>query len=196
MKPVSDEKANERKHQVDQAVDEFLDLNPKKVEAVARAIATHVRAGRIVVSGGTGAGKTTVAKALSGLLHIPFFELDDYIPGGGHDNRAVFLARLEQGMNNLWEDLPGKKPWVIEHIECCSPLFREFFEPEFAILITPGEEHLKAVASARDKVGSDSKGKRTSRSLETNRRAIKQFREAPGTVLAESKAWQIKRLSP
>ena len=64
------------------------------------------RPNRILVAGGSGAGKTTLARLISGELGVPHFEIDALHHGPNWEVREEFVSDVEE-----WT---GKPAWVTE----------------------------------------------------------------------------------
>lgn len=61
---------------------------------------------RIAIAGVTGAGKSTLARRVSGMLHLPYTEIDSLYHGPGWVPRSSFIAEVDA--------LTAGDDWVIE----------------------------------------------------------------------------------
>lgn len=174
-------------------------LGPLKDEAVLKkaaktitAIVEHADQKRIkmVITGGAGSGKTTLANDLSKTLGIPVFDFDEYIEGGWTDDKEEYSKRFSKALFEVWQKLPAKGSWIIEHVEACSPDIIRILHPNFRILLHPGNDSLIATAKAREVVSGD-KSDRVSRALQSAKTAEKQFKEAGGGTLKKEKSWTL-----
>jgi hypothetical protein len=147
---------------------------------------------RIVVSGGTGANKSTVAKFLGQQFDIPSFDLDEYIEGGYDPDLEVYQKRLTDSFYRVYQAMPTTSGWLLEHVLACSPSVVNFFKPNVAILLTPPVEQLIEVANARDMVGEDTKGQRAVRSVQTANEAQKHWRNLNGVMGFTAPLWSVQ----
>jgi GTPase SAR1 family protein len=189
--PSSEAKANAKKAETDTLAAQLLDLDSARLKKQATRVANFIRNSvskenaRIVITGGAGSGKTTFAGALSKELKLKDFDLDEYVEGGHTADQEAYETRLHNAFLGVWQDLPDKTGWVIEHVEACHPFLVETFEPSFAILVDPGADRLKRTAEARNAVGKADPS-REKRALETMKKAKKQFKALSGKEVSLS----------
>ena len=180
MIPREEAKLNAAKAERDERAAEVLGLSlgkiSKQAEDLAAMLKKHQRNSyKIVLTGGAGSGKTTLANELSKKLEIPIYDLDNYIRGGWTPDREEYEQRLFHAIYDLWTDLPaGDYGWIVEHVEACSPTITKFLRPNFAVLLDPGEEALMAAARARNSVGSHDE-RREDRAVSSSKLAKEQF---------------------
>lgn len=193
--PKSERESNEKKNLVDRAVESFIGMGKNFARQTAEEVILKLKDPyKIVVCGGAGSTKTTFSEALGDVLDIPTFDLDMYIPGGWTPNKKDYEHAFAEGLNNVWDDLPLAKSWIIEHIEASGPAVRDLFKPKWAIHLHFGQEQLKLVAMLRDAVSGESEGARELRALSSNKLSFDQFTKAPGKVIAEGYGWSLKEL--
>jgi hypothetical protein len=174
---------NERKRLTDNMASKLLELDPLIAKKMAISVAKSISNStdldtsklKVVVCGAAGSGKSTFARELSKELGVKAFDLDEFIPGGFTDDQKVYRLRLVKGWSSLWDSLPARSGWIVEHVEACHNDFVGAMHPDFAVYLNPGEDHLKLVASARDAVGEFTNGKRKNRALQSNEIAKRQF---------------------
>ena len=195
--PRVDHQANARKRGYDSLAASLLDLDNKKLESTAGGIAFDLLGPeqvRLFVTGGAGAGKTSVASVIGERLNLPVFDFDEYIPGGHHKDVRIYRKRLLDGMDNLWNDVPVKKGWIIEHVEACSSDMVESFKPTHCLLMRPPMRHLQLVAGARSEVSGIEEHELAQRALETAKRSVEQFAAVPGKIVKRGTGWVLKKL--
>lgn len=193
---TQDDELNKVKENTDAQVAILLKLDKEslheKVELVADVIdSTFEGQPRIVITGGAGSGKSTFAADLSTTLGIKGFSFDQYIPGGFTEKKDEYERRFNKGMYELWEDLPQKKGWVIEHVESCKPEFLGLYAADFAILLDPGEEHLRKVVEARTTLQG---GVTLARALTSAAKAVSQFEELKGEIVFKAPGVFLKQI--
>jgi hypothetical protein len=180
--PDSEAESNAKKSETDRMASELVPINKKKFKEWMGEMADalgQMKNPKIVVTGGAGSGKSSLASVLSDELGIKHFDLDAYVEGGFTDHKKTYEERLQKAYYNVWEDLPSKGGWIIEHVEACSPELVEIFRPEWAILVDTGEQKIRLTAEARNKVGKDDPT-REKRALETMKKSKKQFEALKG----------------
>lgn len=193
---TQDDALNKVKEMTDAQVGILLKLDKEslheKVELVAKLIdSTFDSEPRIVVTGGAGSGKSTFAADLASTLSVKGFSFDQYIPGGFTEKKDEYERRFNKGMYELWEDIPQKKGWIIEHVEACKPEFLGLYAADFAILLDPGEEHLRKVVEARSTLQG---GVTLARALSSATKAVSQFEELKGELVFKTPGMFLKRL--
>ena len=152
---------------------------------------------RIIVAGGAGSGKTTIAAALSKSIGVKSFDFDEYIPGGWTEDKKEYDRRFNKALYELWEDVPQKKGFIVEHVEACNPDLVGLYRPDIAILVDPGLERLRQVAEARTEASSAADPKnRLTRALQSDGRAKTQFKALPGEVIYKANGFTVKDLRP
>jgi hypothetical protein len=192
--PESDRKANKAKQELDASVAEALGTQGA-AERPAAAIASRLGPGtRLMIAGGTGAGKTELGRELSKLLQIPHLDLDLYIPSGWTPDETIYRLRMQKGLQNLWGDLPAQGGWIIEHAVAASKPLREWFQPDYVVLVTAPPARLEAVHDARSQGSLSDRKRRKARSKQTSEAASKQYQRAPGAQIAQGTTWKLKKL--
>lgn len=195
MIPDSEILANEQKTLTDRAVAAFLGMDRNLARQMAEETLFKLKPPyKIVICGGAGSTKTTFAEELSRLLEIPTFDLDQYIPGGWVEDKKAYQQAFAEGLNNLWDDIPLQKEWIIEHVEATGQEVRDLFEPKWAIHLHPGMSQLKAIATLRDVASGEEVGSRAVRAMSSDKISTQQFKQAPGKVVAEGYGWTMKEL--
>ena len=88
---------------------------------------------RIHIIGSVGSGKTTLARTLSTLFHIPYYELDNVVWERAEPND---IRRSEADRDALLLSIVNKKCWIIEgaHLKWVSPSFRR---ADLIVLLKP-----------------------------------------------------------
>lgn len=199
---TQDDELNKVKENTDAQVAILLKLDKESLhekvqevsDAIWNAVGDDVLAGvspRVVVAGGAGSGKSTFAADLSTTLGVKGFSFDQYIPGGFTEKKDEYERRFNKGMYELWEDLPQKKGWVIEHVESCKPEFLGLYAADFAILLDPGEEHLRKVVEARTTLQG---GVTLARALTSAAKAVSQFEELKGEIVFKAPGVFLKQI--
>jgi hypothetical protein len=184
---VQDPEMNRRKEETDHRAGELLHVDLDKMKADAEELAAHIRgrAGgvyKVVVSGGAGSGKTSISFRLAEALGAKHLDMDKYVPGGFTEHEVEYARRLNKALYEMWEDIPTKGGWVIDHVEACSKEVVGLLNPTFAILCDPGVERIRSVAEARTQAGSDHE-ERLSRGLQSAIKSTKQYAALKGTHL-------------
>jgi hypothetical protein len=193
--PKSEAIANARKALTDRAVEAFIGMDRQILRNMAQEALFKMKPPyRIVVCGGAGSAKTTFSEELGKILEIPTFDLDQYIPGGWVEDEKVYRRAFSEGLNNLWNDVPVEKEWIIEHVEAAGPEVRDLFHPKWAIHLHPGVSQLRAIAKLREIFSGESSGSREIRALSSDKISMSQFRDAPGRVVSEGYGWTLKEL--
>jgi hypothetical protein len=168
------------------------------VREAADGLAEHIEedAPRVLVTGGAGSGKTVLSECLEQVLKVRRLSFDEYIPGGWTEDRDEYARRFHKGLYELWEHVPQKKGWIIEHVEACHPDLVGLYPPDYAILSDPGEERLRAAVAARAAVmGKDGKDEgRLARALQSDKKAKAQFKALPGKVILEMGNFVLKKV--
>ena len=171
----------------------------KIADAIQAALGDGVLAGvdpRVLVTGGAGSGKTTLAGQLSQILGVKNLDFDEYIPGGWTTDSEEYARRFNKGLYELWEDVPKKKGWVIEHVESCASSLVGLYNPDFAVLVDPGEERLAAAAEARQAImGKGTDKGRLARALQSDKKAKEQFKAIPGEIVFKTPGFILKKVS-
>lgn len=194
--PESEVEFNERKTLTDRAVGLFLGMDRRMARQTAEEAIIRLKPPyKIVVCGGSGSFKTTFSEELSKILEVPAFDLDLYIPGGWTENQKQYQQSFAEGLNNLWDDIPLQKEWIIEHVEACGQEVRDLFKPKWAIHLHPGMSQLTAIARLRDAAAGEAVGSREVRAMSSGKLSSMQFKKAPGKVVAEGYSWMLKELS-
>jgi Cdc6-like AAA superfamily ATPase len=189
---------NRRKAAVDERASSILGMDIKKVRDVAHEIAATVRRSgalppAIVVCGGAGSGKTTLAGELSKELEIPTINLDDYLHGGFTKDEELYDERLQRALYDAWEDMPVDG-WVLEHVEASNQKIVELIRPTFALHVHPGEEHLLRAAGARNLASGEGDSFREWRAMDSKEKSEKNFNKLEGRVIGRGKTWTLKLL--
>lgn len=197
MIPKQERLANALKAKTDEKVGEVLNLSEEKVKRRAKTVGQLLRRegepARVVVTGGAGAGKSTFAGSLSDILEVPVFDFDKYIKGGFTPDASEYKDRLNSAVYDLWSDLPKSDTgYIIEHVESCNPTLIRMLNPNFAVLLDPGEEHLKRTAQVRNQVGMFNRT-REKRALDSMKTARKHFDDAPGTIVMKDGGILVKQ---
>jgi hypothetical protein len=138
-----------------------------------------------------------VAKLLSEALgSLPVFDFDEFIPGGYTKNHKYYRSRLMKGLVALWEAIPSKGGWIVDHVESCSDDFVKTFRPNFALFIHQPGAKLVQTAQVRSKVsGEEHSFEREQRALESAEYAKMQFEELPGDIVLKAPQFKLKRIS-
>lgn len=198
--PTVDHAANAAKARTDSLARELLKPDRSKALWIVRKVVAHLIKTpgpfKIAITGGAGSGKSSISKVLAEVLDVKVFDFDEYVPGGHTKDKAVYKKRLLDGMNNLWDDLPAKDGWVIEHVEAGNELMLKVFKPTFLLLMTPAPQHLLRVAEARGQASEEKEHEvyaRQTRAMESSETAKKQFEAAPGRVIAKGEGWTLKQ---
>lgn len=194
-----DPRANARKAEIDTRAADLLNWDQSRLVKVARKIADFVKGDAtktFCITGGAGSGKTSLAGELAEVLNVPNFDFDEYIPGGYTKDSKEYRGRLVKGMANLWEDMPHRPGWIIEHVEACNEDMLAAFKPDFCIFVDPEVERLLRTAQARGHVAGDDDQqvyKREQRALESSEYARMQFSKVSGPVVLSGKGWSMKK---
>lgn len=197
--PTVDSRANARKAEIDTLAADMLSWDQSRLVKVAKKIAEFVKGDSsktFCITGGAGSGKTSLAGELSEVLAIPNFDFDEYVPGGYTWQAKEYRARLVKGMTNLWDDMPRKPGWIIEHVEACNEDMVKAFKPDFCIFVDPEVERLLRTARARGHVAGDTDyqvRQREQRALESSEYARMQFSKVPGNVVLKGDGWEMKK---
>ena len=192
-----DPNANAEKAKLDSKAAGLLGFDPDEVRKAAIVLAMTLPEGAcVVVTGGAGSGKTTIARELAKTLGAKNFDFDEYIPGGYTADKTEYARRFSKGLYELWEDVPEKKAWVIEHVEACSPDLVGLYRPDYALLVDPGVERIAKAAVARSMAGDSKPEERVARGLQSAEKAKKQFNALPGEMVETGlKGFLLKELS-
>ena len=192
--------ANAAKIKMNTQVAQLLHLDEDTLKAKSKELADAIKRAsegspRILVTGGAGSGKTTIARILSTLFVVKNLDLDEYIPGGWTSDSREYARRFSKGLYELWEDVPRKKGWVIEHVEACNSLLTGLYRPDFAVLVDPGEERLREASEARSAVmGANDSKDRLARALQSDKIAKTQFNSLPGEVILKIPGFLLKKI--
>jgi Cdc6-like AAA superfamily ATPase len=195
--PEGEAAANAKKARTDRLAGEILNFDKKKIKKATNElleVLSNTKNPTIVITGGAGSGKSHLSSKLSDELGIKAFDLDQYIEGGYTKDAKAYEERLKNAFYKVWEDLPNKGGWIIEHVEACSLPAVGIFKPAFAILVNPGEEKIRLTAEARNKVGKPDPS-REKRALETTKKAISQFEGLKGAeITPKGSLYILKKL--
>jgi len=198
MIPKQERLANALKAKTDERAGEVLNFNEAKVKQRAKTVGHLLRRegepARVVVTGGAGAGKSSFAGSLSDVLDVPVFDFDKYIQGGFTPDVEEYESRLNSAVYDLWSDLPKSDTgYIIEHVEACNPTLIRMLNPNFAVLLDPGEDHLKRTAKVRNEVGTYNRS-REKRALDSMKTSRKHFEAAPGNIVMKDGGILVKKL--
>lgn len=195
---VQDPELNKAKASVDAKAGELMHLDWDAVRESAEKLADSIDGDspRVLVTGGAGSGKSTLAECLEQALKVRKLNFDEYVPGGWTSDSEEYARRFNKGLYELWEHVPQKKGWVIEHVEACHPDLVGLYPPDYAILVDPGEERLRSSAEARTAVmGADSKDQgRLARALQSDKKAKAQFNALKGEVVLKMPGFILKKV--
>lgn len=198
MIPKQERLSNAIKEKTDERAAEVLNFSEEKTKRKAKTVGQLLRRegepARIVVSGGAGSGKTSFSSSLSDVLDVPVFDFDKYIKGGWTADKDEYENRLNAAVYDLWSDLPKSDTgYIIEHVEACNPTLVRMLNPNFAVLLSPGDDVLKRTAEVRNFVGvyNRTREKRALDSMKTSRR---HFDSLPGTVVMKDGGILVKQL--
>ncbi len=185
---------NAKKARTDALASDLLNIDhgafQKATETLAATIRQRSSRKKIVITGGAGSGKSTLAIALSKALEIPSFDLDEYIVGGWTQDSTEYKRRFSEALYKVWQDLPARGDWIIEHVEACSPDSINMLRPTISIYVHPGEEQLIITAKAREHVSGDGQD-RVYRAIQSNSIADRQFYDAGGLLLMDCMYWTV-----
>lgn len=198
MIPKQERLANALKEKTDERAGEVLNFSEEKVRRRAKTVGGLLRREgeppRVVVTGGAGSGKTSFSNSLSDVLDVPVFDLDKYIRGGWTKDVEEYESRINSAVYDLWADLPKSDTgYIIEHVEACNPTLVRMLNPNFAVLLDPGEDQLKRTAQVRNSVGMYNRT-REQRALDSMKSARKHFEAAPGNIVMKDGGILIKQL--
>jgi hypothetical protein len=197
MMPTVDRELNAKKRRLDHLAGELLDLDKKDLELEASGIAFDLLGEspiRLCVTGAAGSGKTTASAVIGERLNLPVFDFDEYVPGGYHEDGKIYRKRLIDGMSNLFDALPVKRGWIVEHVEACNEDMVKAFRPTFCLLICPPTDRLLQVARVRSSLSADDPLCRELRALQSAEYAKMQFDAVPGDTIKETAGWRLKRV--
>ncbi len=199
---VQDVEANKVKSYINTQAANLIGVDMDEVRKDAKAIADSLQKElgtkqlKIVITGGAGSGKTTVAGALATELGLKVFDFDEYIPGGWTEDKKEYERRFNKGLYELWEDCGSlKKGYIIEHVEACHPDLVGLYRPDVAILVHPEIERLRKAAEARSAITGKSEG-RLERSLQSDKKATRQFNDLGGTPVYDSRMNKLQGHEP
>lgn len=201
--PRVDHAANSKKRAIDSLAADLLDIDKNQLVRIAGDVAFRLlgpETVRLMVTGGAGSGKTTFSSTVAERLNIPSFDFDEYIPGGYTPNGKDYRHRLVRGMGRLYDDLPYKTGWIIEHVEACNADMVKAFKPTHCLLLIAPPGHLLRTAQARGEAAEDSPSEtyaREKRALESSEYAKMQFDAVPGEVIGKMGGrhpWTLKKL--
>jgi shikimate kinase len=195
--------ANERKLAIDALTAELLKPNHEQIkEEIVDPIAAYFFDHEnwpinLCITGGAGAGKTTVAKLLSAAVgSVPVFDFDEFIPGGYTKNPKEYRARLMRGLMALWEAIPAKGGWIIDHVESCNEEFIKSFRPNFALYIhQPGSVLVNTARARAQASGEKDSTDREQRALESAEYAKLQFKQLQGVVVLKNPTFKLKKIT-
>lgn len=191
-----DRSANARKKEVDLLASQLLQIDEEELVGAAGDIAFRLLGPeqvRLMVTGAAGAGKSTIASTIAERLNLPCFDFDEYIPGGFTPSGKEYRHRLVLGMGRLYDDLPYKTGWVVEHVEACNSDMVNAFKPTHCLLLTQSVERLLTTARARAAAAADEAASREKRALESSEYAKMQFEKVKGEIVGRGKGWVLKK---
>ena len=99
----------------------LLQIYNRDIEGVGQMMGNRVNS-KVYIIGSVASGKTTLAKKLSSLLNIPWYELDDVVysrlPNGD-------VKRLNEERDCIFNQIVSSEKWIIEGV------YRECFKGGF-----------------------------------------------------------------
>jgi energy-coupling factor transporter ATP-binding protein EcfA2 len=202
MAKVQDPELNKSKAEADARASILMHLDDDALASQAGKIADAIQmefddGPRVLVTGGAGSGKTALAGHLSSALGVKSLNFDEYIPGGWTSDAKEYERRFSKGLYEMWDDVPPKKGWVIEHVEACSPNLVGLYRPDFVVLVDPGVERLRQAAEARSEVsgkGAEGSKDRLARALQSDERAKTQYKSLGGEVVFRIPGFELKKI--
>jgi adenosyl cobinamide kinase/adenosyl cobinamide phosphate guanylyltransferase len=201
--PESESEANAKKSMTDRLAGELMGVDHKHVRKFAEQLGEKAlenlplveRPMRIVVTGGAGSGKSSLSINLAEAFELKHLDVDQYVKGGYTPDAKEWKKRLEEAYAAVWQDLPTRRGWVVEHVEACDKPWVSLLHPNLAILVAPEEKQLLRTAEARNTVGKEDPN-RARRALETAETSKKQFLDLRGVVLADMhNRYRLKKLA-
>jgi hypothetical protein len=195
-----DREANAKKKAIDSLAAGLLNIDKEHLTSLAGDIAFQLlgpKPVRLMITGGAGSGKTTISSTIAERLNVPSFDFDEYVPGGYTSDGKEYRHRLVAGMEHLFNDLPYKTGWIVEHVEACNSDMVQAFKPTHCLLLIRPAKHLLRAAQARGTVAEDSDedvSAREKRALESSEYAKMQFEQVPGEIVGRGEGWVLKKL--
>ena len=86
---------------------------------------------KIYIFGGTGSGKTTLAKKLSNKLKIPYHSTDDFIYKNNWESKYT-----ENQRDKKLKEFSNKKKWIIEGVHKSDWILPAFIKAELIIMLS------------------------------------------------------------
>lgn len=187
---------NQEKRENDRLASTLLRIDDRSQDRIAKTIAEVIpfKVPKLMLSGAAGANKSTVGKKLSDRLGVPVFDFDDYITGGWDINNGVYRKRLLDALYELWNQMPSKGGWILEHVEACNPMLLDTLKPNVAILLKPGLHHVQEVAKARDIASGATDPIRQYRATQSGIRAASNFMNIDHRKIHLGEGWTLKTL--
>jgi len=87
---------------------------------------------RVYIFGGTGSGKTTLAKKISERLKIPFYTTDNFVY---RDTWTSKYMCTDKQRDKNFQKVVGKENWIIEGVHRGDWIFPAIIKADFVILL-------------------------------------------------------------